>query len=68
MKTLLILIPLLLCCIQDTVKTDSTQVQKPVKLFFEQRTTEQITEDINLKLDLLLAKLQEKKDSTNLKK
>lgn len=67
MKTLLLSIPLLFCCIQDTVKTDSTEIQKPVKLFFEERTTEQITKDINFKLDLLLAKLQEKKDSTNLK-
>lgn len=60
MKWLLI-IPLLFCM------QDSTRVQKPVKLFFDQQTVEQKAEDINLKLDLLLAKLQEKKDSTNLK-
>jgi len=63
MKALLISIPLLFC-VPDSTKVDTL---KPVKLFFEQRSPEQITKDINLKLNLLLVKLQEKKDSTNFK-
>ena len=64
MKALLLSIPLLFC-VPDSTKVDTL---KPVKLFFEQRSPEQITKDINIKLDLLLVKLQEKKDSTNLNK
>ena len=59
-----LLIPLLFC-MQDSIKVDT--VFKEQKLFFDQQTVEQKAEDINLKLDLLLAKLQQKKDSTNLK-
>ncbi len=55
---ILIIISLLFCV------PDSTKVQKPVKLFFEQKTCEQRAEDINVKLDLLLAKLKETKKDT----
>lgn len=58
MKYLLI-IPLIFC-LQDTTRVDTLQ---PVKLFFEKRSTEQVAEDINLKLDLLILKLESKKDS-----
>ncbi len=61
---ILIIIPLLFC-LQDTTRVDT--IQKPVKLFFEQKTCEQRAEDINLKLDLLLVKLQQKNDTINLK-
>lgn len=54
MKILLI-IPILFC-LQDI--PDSTKVQKPIKLFFEQKTVNQRAEDINIKLDSLLIKLQ----------
>lgn len=65
MKILLISIPLLFC-VPDSTKVDT--IQKPIQLFFEQKTVEQRAEDINIKLDLLLVKLKEKKDSTNLNK
>ncbi len=60
---ILIIIPLLFC-LQDTTRVDTL---KPIRLFFEQKTCEQRAEDINFKLDLLIAKLQEKQDSINLK-
>ena len=63
-KLLLISIPLLFC-VPDSTKVDT--IQKPIKMFFKQRSTEQITKDINFKLDLLLAKLQAKNDTINLK-
>ena len=50
---------------------DSTKVQKPMKLFFAQRTNEQRITDINFKLDLLIWKLQNdtiKNDSIKIKK
>lgn len=56
MKYLLI-IPFLFC-VQDTVK-----VQKPIKMFFDNRSTEQMALDINTKLDSLILFLQ--KDTTN---
>ena len=65
MKTILII--LLLFCVQVPEKADSTKVQKPVKMFFEQRDTQQITKDINYKLDLLLVKLEAMNDSTKIK-
>ena len=49
---LLSIIPFLFCM------QDSTKVQKPMKLFFAQRTNEQRITDINFKLDLLIWKLQ----------
>jgi len=64
MKILLISIPLLFC-VPDSTKVDTTH--KDLKLFFEQKSVEQRAEDIDKKLDLLLVRLQEKKDSTNLK-
>lgn len=63
MKILLI-IPILFC-LQDI--PDSTKVQRPVKLFFEQKTNEQRMEDINIKLDSLIVRLQAKNDSVKLK-
>lgn len=65
MKTILII--LLLFCVQVPEKLDSTKVQTPVKMFFEQRDTQQITKDINYKLDLLLVKLEAMNDSTKIK-
>jgi len=64
MKILIIILPLLFC-VQDTVKVDTTQ--KELRLFFDQRTVKQKAEDIDLKLDLLIAKLKEKNDSTKIK-
>ena len=61
MKALLISIPLILCSIQDTTRVDTTQ--KDVKLFFDQRSTEQVAKDINNKLDLLILKLEAKNDT-----
>ena len=46
---------------QDTTRVDTTQ--KEVKLFFEQRTHLQKAIDINTKLDLLILKLEIKKDT-----
>ena len=66
MKIFLI-IPILFC-LQDSVKIDTVKVQKPMKMFFAQNTAVQKAEDINMKLDSLLIKLQERKDSTNLNK
>jgi len=62
MNKLLLTIPILFC-LQDT-----TKVQKPMKLFFEQKTIEQRAEDINCKLDSLLLKLEAINDSTKIKK
>lgn len=61
MKFLLLTIPIFFC-LQDT-----TKVQKPVKLFFEQKTIEQRAEDINCKLDSLLLKLETMNDSIKIK-
>ena len=65
MKIFLI-IPILFC-LQNSVKTDTVKVQKPIKLFFAQNTVVQKAEDINVKLDSVLVKLQERDDSTNVK-
>ena len=68
MKALLI-IPILFC-LQDTAKVDTVKVdttQQEVKLFFEQKTVMQRAEDISIKLDLLIARLQAKNDSVKLK-
>ena len=51
----------ILFCFQDTTRVDTTQ--KEVKLFFEQRTHLQKAIDINTKLDLLILKLEIKKDT-----
>jgi len=64
MKILLIIS--ILFCLQDSVKTDTVKVQKPVKLFFAQNTVIQKAENINAKLDSLIVILQ-KNDSINLK-
>ena len=61
-KLLIISIPILFC-LQDT-----TKVQKPMRLFFNQKTIEQRAEDINCKLDSLLLKLEAMNDSTKIKK
>ena len=55
----LILIPFFFV-MQDTVRIDTLQ---PVKFFFDERTTEEVAKDIDLKLDLLLKKLEIKKDT-----
>ena len=52
-------------CLQDTTRVDTTQQE--VKLFFEQKTVMQRAEDISIKLDLLIARLQAKNDSVKLK-
>ena len=62
MKALLIAIPLILCSVQDTTRVDTTQ--KDIKLFFDQRTNEQVAKDINLKLDALILKLESVKKDT----
>jgi len=59
MKTLFI-IPLLFC-LQDSVKVDTTQ--KEMELFFQQKTNVQRAEDINVKLDELIKKLEAKQDT-----
>ena len=63
MKALIISIPLILCSVQDTVKVDTAKF-KQQKMFFEQRTTEQVAKDINLKLDALILKLEATKKDT----
>ena len=57
MKTLIII--LVLFCLQEP---DTTKVMKPVKLFFAQNI-EQRAEDINIKLDSLLIRLETKNDT-----
>jgi len=55
-----------LFCLQDSVKVDTTIVDsthKEIKLFFEQKTNMQMAVDINTKLDLLILKLEAKKDT-----
>ena len=62
----LLLIISFLFCVQDT-----TKIQKPIKLFFAQRTNEQRIIDLSCKLDLLILKLQNdtiKNDSIKIKK
>jgi len=63
----LILIILVLFCLQeppDTVRVDTLKKQK---LFFAQKTIEQRAEDINIKLDSLLLRLEAKNDTTKIK-
>jgi len=67
MKVLLII--LVLFCLQDLPKSDTTKVNslKRQKLFFEQKTIEQRAEDINVKLDSLLLRLEARNDTTKIK-
>lgn len=50
----------ILFCLQDTTRVDTL---KPIKLFFEKSNIEQRAEDINIKLDSLLIRLQTKNDT-----
>jgi len=57
---LFLIIPILFC-LQDTVRVDT--VLKEQKMFFEQKTVNEQAEDINIKLDELIKKLEAKKDT-----
>lgn len=69
MKILLIILPLLFC-VPDTTKVDTVRIdttQRPMRLFFQERSNEQVAYDINLKLDLLISRLELMNDSTKIK-
>lgn len=63
----LLIIPFLFILADQPDSTKVDTAQKPMKLFFEQRTNEQRAEDINIKLDSILVKLQAMNDSTKIK-
>ena len=58
---LFLIIPILFC-LQDSIRVDTVNM-KEQKMFFEQETVNEQADDINVKLDELIKKLEAKKDT-----